>query len=240
MIQKIKFNRISLFEQKGIDMLAILMIEMEWYKKDRTPAGAVLRQQYYMPKKIDKNINLLGTGIFYKHCCYCQNGEMITSNEDSTEALTYKKHKREAFTGSDEKQMRLAMLGSQRRKKEQGFFYTIDQLNIPCLAISEEGKNSYRIKWYDNMQGKPRRKGGNEDFGKKGTRFAGQPNVLNETAFILEEGQSGLLKYNYRYTYYEGQWYKCYYIYMVNEIKLTYDIFLRTYDYEYNQLADLF
>ncbi len=240
MIQKIKFNPINLFGQKGIDMLAILMIEMKWYKKDRTPAGAVLRQQYYIPRKIDKHVSLSGTGIFYKQCRYYQNGQIVLSNEDIAQETVYKKHRGKAFTGSDEKQMRLAMLGAKRRKKEQGFFYTIDQLNIPCLAISEEGKNSYRIKWYDSMEGKPRRRGGNEDFGKKGTQFAGQPNLLNETAFILNEGQSGLLKYNYRYSYYEGQWYKCYYVYLVNEKKLTYDIFLRTYDYEYNQLADLF
>ena len=221
-------------------MLAILMIEMEWYKKDRTPTGAVLRQKYYMPRKISEHVNLSGTGIFYKQCRYCQNGEIILSNEDVEQKLAYKKHKGKAFTGSEEKQMRLAMLGSKRRQKEQGFFYMLDQLNIPCLTISEESKNSYRVKWYDDMQGKPRRKGGNEDFGKKGTRFAGQPNLLNETAFILNTGQSGILKYNYRCTYYEGQWYKGYYVYMVNEKELTYDVFLRNYDYEYNQLADLF
>ena len=66
MIQKIKFNPINLFGQKGINMLAILMTEMKWYKKDRTPAGAVLRQQYYIPRKIDEHVSLSGTGIFYK------------------------------------------------------------------------------------------------------------------------------------------------------------------------------
>ena len=224
-------------------MLAILMIEMKWYKQDRTPAGAVLRQPYYMPKKIDEGVSLSGTGVFYKQCYYCQEGEIILPNEDmkkEQEELEYKKNKGKAFTGSDEKQMRLEFLGEKRRKKEQGFFYTINQLNIPCLTINEEGENSYRVKWYDSMIGKPRRRGGNEDFGKKGTRFAGQPNLLNETAFILAEGESGVLKYNYRCAYYEGQWYKCYYVYIVNEKELTHTIFLRNYDYEYNQLADLF
>lgn len=71
-------------------------------------------------------------------------------------------------------------------------------------------------------------------------KLVGQPNRLNETAFVLWEGQSGVLKYNYRYTSYHGQWYKCYYVYIVNGKILTKDIFLREYDYEYDQLADLF
>lgn len=192
-------------------MLAVLLIEMKWYKNDRTPAGAVLRKQFYTPKEIDEGVDLSGSGIFYKQCYYCQSGDYVITNEGVADSF-----------------------------KSRCFFYSLDDLNIPCIAISEESENSYRIKWYDNGQGMPRRKGGNEDFHKKGARFAGQPNILNETAFVLEEGKSGLLKYNYRYTSYEGQWYKCYYVYIVNEKKLTYDIFLRDYDYEYDQLADLF
>lgn len=35
----------------------------------------------------------------------------------------------------------------------------------------------------------PKRRGGNEDLYKKGMKLAGRPNVLNETAFVLEEGK---------------------------------------------------
>lgn len=86
----------------------------------------------------------------------------------------------------------------------------------------------------------PRRRGGNEDFYKKGKKLESKPNVLNETAFILEQGQSGVLKYNYRYTSWSEQKYVCYYVYMVNDVVLTQNTFIRSYDYEYNQLADLF
>ena len=68
----------------------------------------------------------------------------------------------------------------------------------------------------------------------------GRPNTLNETAFILREGASGLLRYNYRLTSYEEQWYECYYVYIVNTKELRQDVFIRKYTYDYNQLVDLF
>lgn len=126
------------------------------------------------------------------------------------------------FTGKDEYEQRKARLRNQRIQREKGAFYDISKLKIPCIEVSGEQDNKYRIKWFDSGEGKPRRRG------------------VNETAFILEPGQAGVLKYNYRYTYYSGQWYKCYYVYVVNEAVLTQDIFIRDYDFEYNQLAELF
>lgn len=114
------------------------------------------------------------------------------------------------------------------------------KLNIPCVEVVEEPGHCYRIKWFDSDRGMPRRRGGNEDLYKEGARLAGRPNTLNETAFILKPGQAGLLKYNYRFNYYDGQCYECYYVYMVNAEKLKRNVFLRKYDFEYEQLADLF
>lgn len=112
---------------------------------------------------------------------------------------------------------------------------------MPCIEIIQEDNNVYRIKWFDSGMGLPRRKGGNEDLYRKGTRMYGKPNTLNETAFILKEGESGILKYNYRCTYIDGgHYYKCYYVYIVNEKVFGQNVFLRSYDYEYNQLASLF
>ena len=123
---------------------------------------------------------------------------------------------------------------------EPGAFYSLGEIDIPCVEILEETDGSYRIKWHDSEHGMPRRRGGNEDLYKKGTKFAGRPNLLNETACILQKGEAGVLKYNYRLTSYHGQWYDCYYIYIVNTEDLSRNLFIRQYDYEYNQLADLF
>lgn len=123
---------------------------------------------------------------------------------------------------------------------EPGDFYSLNEITIPCVDILEEADDSYRIKWHDGEHGMPRRRGGNEDLYKKGAKFAGRPNLLNETACILQKGEAGVLKYNYRLTSYHGQWYDCYYIYIVNAKALSRNLFIRQYDYEYNQLADLF
>ncbi len=224
-------------------MLAILLIEMEWLKENRTPASAILRQKYFGPIKIEDEVNLSGEGIFVKKCKFYQRGDSIYSGVESADRLDkilYEESRGKAFTGSDEYEQKMARKRKDAVTKDKGAFCNIDKLEIPCITVVEETDNRYRIKWFDNGKGMPRRRGDNEDFGKKGTRLAGQPNVLNETAFVLEEGQAGLLKFNYRKTYYSGQWYECYYVYVVNARELSRDVFMREYDYEYDQLADLF
>lgn len=224
-------------------MLAILLIEMKWSKESRTPNGALQRQKFYKPVRIEDGVNLSGDGIFVKKCHYYQCGNTITSDvevSDNLDRRLYEMGKGKAFTESDEREQRMAVLRAKSVQKDKGSFCKIEDHDIPCVMVNEEANNCYRIKWSDSEYAMPRRRGGNEDFYHKGTKLAGQPNRLNETAFILEEGKAGLLKYNYRYSSYHGQWYKCYYVYVVNEKILTQDIFMREYDYEYNQLADLF
>lgn len=224
-------------------MLAILLIEMKWWKENRTPDGAIQRQKYYKPLKIEDGINLSGNGIFLKKCRYTQYENSIVSASEVSDNLNQKLNKEGkgmAFTGSDEHKQRIAQSRTKTIQIEKGTFYQIEKLNIPCITIVEEQNNCYRIKWFDDGTGMIRRRGGNEDLYKQGAKFAGKPNRLNETAFLLEEGKSGLLKYNNRYISYDTQWYQCYYVYMVNDRILTQDTFIRTYDYEYEQLADLF
>ena len=224
------------------EMLAILFIEMQWLKENRTPSDAVQRQKYYEPVRIEDGINLSGKGIFLKKCSYCQYGNSVLSEQRFSDRLDEKLYEEglgKAFTGTDEREQRLAGLRTKRIQKDRGTFYNIENIDVPCITISEEQANCYRIKWFDSGEGMPKRRGGNEDLYKKGMKLAGRPNVLNETAFVLEEGKAGLLKYNYRYTSYHGQWYKCYYVYIVND-NLTQDVFVRTYDYVYDQMADLF
>lgn len=223
-------------------MLAILLIEMEWLKESRTPEGAVARQQYYKPVLIEEEVNLTGEGVFVKRCKFYQKGNKVQSASEMVNIQTIQLNKftrGRNFTGNDEYEQRRMRKGMQSINNARGVFVPIERIDIPCIAVEKE-ENNYRIKWFDCRGGMPRRRGGNEDFGKTGKKMAGEPNVLNETAFVLEEGKAGLLKYNYRYTSYHGQWYKCYYVYVVNCKELTRDIFVRDYDYEYNQLADLF
>lgn len=224
-------------------MLAILLVEIEWLKENRTPAGAIQRQKYFAPVKIEDEVNLTGDGIFVKKCKFYQRGDSVSSSVESAarlDKILYEDGRGKAFTGSDEYEQKMAGRRSKAIEKDKGSFYSLDKLDIPCITVVEEPNNRYCIKWFDNGTGMPRRRGGNEDFCKKGAKLAGQPNVLNETAFVLEEGQAGLLKFNYRKAYYSGQWYECYYVYVVNAKELSRDVFMREYDFEYDQLADLF
>lgn len=63
-------------------MLAVLKIRMTWTKENRTPEGAVLREQYCKPVRIEEDVPLLGEGIFLKECDCEQVGSQIFSNYD--------------------------------------------------------------------------------------------------------------------------------------------------------------
>ena len=224
-------------------MLAILCIKMQWTKENRTPTGSKRRQEYYKPLLIEPDVALSGEGIFVKKCNYLQQGEEILSDVEVSEALEkqlYEENIGKAFTGRKEHEQRMAQHRNDRIRRDKGAFLSADKLAIPCIEIVEEAEQCYRIKWFDDGRGMPKRRGGNEDLYVKGAKLSGRANTLNETAFILREGESGVLKYNYRLAYYDGQWYVCYYVYVVNTSKLSPDIFIRDYTCTYNQLADLF
>lgn len=224
-------------------MLAILQIKMEWRKDSRTPAGSRQRQAYYKPVLIENDVPLSGNGIFVKKCNYLQeNGEILYDVEisEKLDRQLYEENIGAAFTGEKEHEQKMARYRNERIRREKGAFYSLDKVDIPCVEIIEEAEQSYRIKWFDDGRGMPKRRGGNEDLYVKGAKLQGRPNTLNETAFILREEESGVLRYNYRLTYYSGQWYECYYVYIVNTQELLPDVFIRKYTYDYDQLADLF
>ena len=219
---------------------------MEWTKESRTQKGAVQRQKYYRPVNIEKDVPLSGNGIFLKRCNYYQERGNVRYRQEISAARGkqyWDKTRNEPFTGYDEYGERRALRFNRSIQRDRGTFYDmagIEKAGIPCIHIAEETDGAYRMKWYDCGMGMPRRRGGNEDLYQPGAKLAGKPNILNETAFILRKGEAGVIKYNYRLSYFDDQWYKCFYVYMVNADTLTRDVFLRSYDYVYDQLADLF
>lgn len=130
-------------------MLAVLKIRMTWTKENRTPEGAVLREQYCKPVRIEEDVPLLGEGIFLKECDCEQVGSQIFSNYDFA-AQREKKKKNKPSTGLDN-----------YRNKRKGYFYDNlgleKRLLLPCIRIVEEADGCYRIKWFDQGIGKPRR-----------------------------------------------------------------------------------
>ncbi|MDE5779064.1 MAG: hypothetical protein K2I10_11245 [Lachnospiraceae bacterium] len=224
-------------------MLAILQIKMEWTKDSRTLTASRQRQEYYKPVMIENDVSLSGNGIFLKKCNYLQQNGSVLYDVEASEKLDrqlYEENIGVAFTGRKEHEQKMALYRNTRIRREKGAFYSPDKIDIPCVKIIEKSGGIYRVKWFDDGRGMPKRRGGNEDLYVKGEKLTGCPNTLNETAFVLGEGESGVLRYNFRLLSYDEQWYECYYVYIVNTKELLHDVFVREYTYEYSQLADLF
>ena len=117
---------------------------------------------------------------------------------------------------------------------------SLKDLELNCIDIEKTEDGTYKISWYDDKDGRVQRRGGNKDFGKKGKKLKNFPNLLNETAFVLKDGESGMIRWNNRYTSYHGQHYLQCQVYFVNTDTLNKDTFIREYDHEYQQMADLF
>lgn len=221
-------------------MLAVLCIKMIWDKDNRTPEGSLMRKQYFEPVMIEKDVSLQGNGVFFKTCVYRQSGNEIIADKDiymaENENLLQKEKEKIVI---NEQEHHLKGRWKECLQREKGSFIPLEKIMLPCIEIVEE-EDYYRIKWFDGGLGCIRRQGGNEDFGKKGAKLSGRPNTLNETAFKLCVGQSGRIRWNNRYASYHGQWYEQYQLYFVNASELTRDIFVRKYDYSYEQMADLF
>lgn len=115
----------------------------------------------------------------------------------------------------------------------------LKEIAIWNIAIEKEA-DSYRIKWHEETIGDVNRRGGNEDYGRKGTSLSKFPNRLNEKAFVLNPGQSGVISWNNRFTSYHGQKYVQYQAYFINTDSIDVNMFIREYDFKYQQLADLF
>ena len=148
------------------------------------PKDAIQREQYYKPVLIEEDVPLIGKGIFLKECDYEQVGSQIHS--DREKAVLEKKNK--PFAGLDRYEEQNAFRAEQALQKRKGIFYDdiLAKRNLlRCISIIEEADDCYRIKWFDQGIGMPRRRGGNEDFMKRGAKLAGQPNVLNKAAFHL-------------------------------------------------------
>lgn len=226
-------------------MLAVLFIEIEWVKPFNNTKSAELRKPYLKPVMIDKDVLLDGEGVFFKCCHYSQHDDGIFSFEENHKNLKKEyinKTKNKPFTQSEEREQHYLYMCSSIYKEHEGTFQKISEIDIPCISIIPENEDKYMIKWFDFRRGAFIRRGGNEDLYNPMSPLCGQPNILNETAFILNSNQSGKLEYNYRFTtqFDLVHYYRHYCVYMVNTPKITRDIFLRDYDFNYKQIDRLF
>lgn len=216
-------------------MLAVQMIQITWTKEHRNPEASVQRRQFLRPHPLSEQADLHGSGIFLNRLDYLQSqGEILTSAA----------YKRKFTRYSDENAQHRYLLNISKAEQAHSgmWFARPEELQLPCVNIRQEG-SAFRIFWHQDTtySGKrPIRTGHNEEFYDSHSPFCGK-NLCNETAFILQNGESGRMQYNYRVTTYEGQYYEQYCIYFVHTDIMTPDLFTSAdYTHEYNQLAHLF
>ena len=206
-------------------MLFVLFKSIQWTKDQRTPEYGSRRQEFLKPdtavlnQKPDLIYNRAeseGHCILKEILCYQKGGDILPAPYRLKPQTSQKIPDRTSFS-----------------------LIPLEEVMIPDIEILPE-ENRYRIRWFDSGRGSIRRRGGNEDFLKRGARFSGEPNRLNETAFILKPGQSGTVCCNNRFSSWHGQWYEEYRIYFVSAVRPDRNMFVREPDFRYEQLAVLF
>jgi hypothetical protein len=224
-------------------MLAIQYIRMYWEKENRSPKGAVMRRNFFKPEQIDSNIEL-GS----EKCEYFLQKRLYVQTNKVYENTEYNKLFRSVNVCGPtdaERTERIRKYLLEQNIAEQNnkgvYLSSVDDIIIPGLEILNEN-DSYRIKWHTLQYGyQPVRIGYNEDFNNPKSDFKGQ-RIKNETAFVLQQGEAGLIQYNYRYSDgYHGQHYEQFCIYMLHTNQLEHNSFVNAlYEKKYEEMADLF
>lgn len=228
-------------------MLAIQHIRVYWTKQSKNIKYQEKRKELLDPVLIEDETVLDGEGVFFTQKeCWQYSAEELKIIEKYREKENDKQEKFRPFTGKDERKEAYLRFAAANKKARMGEFFDIKDVNrlgIPCVRIIEES-GAYRVKWFSDssIDGKPFRHGGNEDSNDPDSDLYMQMNTLNETAFVLHKGESGVLSYNFRSsTQFDMiHYYQFHKVYLVNTDKLTREIFIRDYDYSYQQIAKLY
>ncbi len=235
--------------KKGYIMLAVQYIRIYWEKDNRSPEGAVKRRSFLRPYRIPETVQLAGDkNMFLQKLSFYQqhDGEILTEDENigKNRYILSPEHTDPDLNSflAHHQNMRIAEI----REHNNGRWYdSADELVIPGVEIFESDAG-YEVYWHyiDKPTHKPFRNGYNANYDRKGSRVKGR-RLKCERAFILGNGEAGVLNYNYRVdhsmTGYEGQHYEQYCIYIVNTDKIGYNTFTSAdYTNKYDEMAHLF
>lgn len=234
-------------------MLAVQQIKILWSKESRNPEDSKKRKYLFFPSliRIDNQQDQKEIFLTCKGSYYFSRSERDFWYDYYKSQNLYRRSRKRHNTNPGDDFLKGTVFdktdeAADRTKRWDGLFYTVEEINkniIPCIRIQKES-NAYRIKWFsqDSPFMKPFRRGGNEDVNDPASEFYKQFNTLNETAFVLSDGQSGEIRFNYRsLDIHTGVHICCEVrIYMVNTDHLTEDLFVREYDYTYKQLVELY
>lgn len=225
-------------------MLAVQLINLIWNKEQkREPKASAERRKLLRPQRLECDLN--GSGIFVNKNIYYQKTGGIKSLSEVQRDFAYYIPDNSRIKLNENRLRRDLIQIREDDIRRRGFFYTIpEDVRITSVQIVPQ-ENSYRIMWhYQEEVGPPAympiRRGRNEAFNDINSIFYGK-NLLNETAFVLGENESGRMMYNYRITECERPYYELYCVYFVNTDKLSQDTFTKAeYKYDYERMAYLF
>lgn len=224
-------------------MLAVQLIKLIWEKDQRNPKASAERQKLLRPLHLE--CDLKGSGIFFNENIYYQtNSGVISFSESQRNFVYYIYDNFPVKTNGNRLDRDLLQIREDEIRKKGSFYAAPEDIRITSVQIVPQ-ENSYRIMWhYQEEVGPPAympiRRGRNEAFNDINSTFYGK-NLLNETAFVLGENESGRMMYNYRITECERPYYELYCVYFVNTDKLSQDTFTKAeYKYDYERMAYLF
>ena len=205
-------------------MLAVQKTTVEWHKSDKGGEAAQVRNRFIFAAPIE-HFPLAADECVYDHCCFYQKGETLYTSQEYDRVMGFDSTR--CFP---------------KRTYEPPV--KISQLKVKNISFTET-EEGFEIGFcYDpQINGKPPRLGHNRDYNNTESRFYGK-DILNETAFVLKEGQKGRIMYNGRFTDIDtGQWW--YEQTAVNIANIPFeafhkDIFLEgEFDLTYSSLAFL-
>ncbi|MCR5166797.1 MAG: hypothetical protein K6C13_06250 [Oscillospiraceae bacterium] len=179
--------------------------------------------------------------IFLQTLSYYQNynGDIFPEEEYLSQKFRYSQNEGRDTDLSDSLAHRLNMRLAEIRNTRMGKWYeTAEEIVIPSIEIfgTDEG---HEVFWY-SMESSyfPFGKGYNVNFDRKGSHVK-RKRVKCERAFVVNKGEAGVLRYNYRFSH-GAQHYEQYCIYIVDTDILDHNTFTSAdYKKEYDEMAYL-
>ena len=173
--------------KKERKMLAVQETTAVWYKSDKGGEAAQARNSFIFAASIEHK-PLFTDQCVYGYRCFYQKGVKLYTSEEYDELMGFIK----------------AKILPKRTYEPP---VKLSQLKVKNLTFTQTEKGIEISFSYDpQINGKPVRSGHNKDFNNTESRFY-RKDILNETAFVLKEGQKGRIMYNGRFTDIDtGQW----------------------------------
>lgn len=227
-------------------MLMIQNICLIWHKNERGAAFAEARARFpYAYELMDFPTDFSRNAIANNLLFYQSGLEIIDSL--CYNRLIWGTPSKKLLETLTTEQVHKIMIENEIRIKKHKYENYPDFASIRLKNISFDftgGVCKVNFSYDSRRNGMPLRRGRNKDFNDESSAFYHQ-DLLNETAFLLENGRYGRIVYNERLSDVDtGEWYyKLWIINIVNDDseKPATDIFTsREVDYCYDKTADLF